>query len=303
MKGGGAGDLQWINLGHATNDDVAKLLADGITFDRIFDTASPNEDGSCPANFTSINAEFKHECLALKPGMETAASRLETGRYAAMLGATTEFSKMEGGTYDADSSRYYVAMSRIERGMLDGDEKYDTGGSNDVRLGANKCGVVYALEPASDQVDTNGAAIDSSYAFTSMYSLLEGSPRKYRESGLDANGCDVNGMANPDNITYLDGSGVLIVAEDSGQHINNMLWAYDVASGSLSRLQTAAYGAEMTGTYWFGDVNGWGYLSSVIQKGLADEEDIISDAELALVTDDMRRATVGIIGPFPALTR
>lgn len=36
------------------------------------------------------------ECLRVKPGQEILASRFETRRYLAMLGGTTEWSKMEG---------------------------------------------------------------------------------------------------------------------------------------------------------------------------------------------------------------
>ena len=36
------------------------------------------------------------ECLRLKPGMEQIASRLETRRFLAYLGGTTEFTKWEG---------------------------------------------------------------------------------------------------------------------------------------------------------------------------------------------------------------
>jgi len=120
--GGGSGQLEWINLGHATNDEIGKLVAAPTTFDQWFDTAEPAEDGSCPVGFKSINAEFKHECLATKPGMETAASRLETGRYAAYMGATTEFRKLEGATFDPDTNRLYISVSRIGRGLHYGDE-------------------------------------------------------------------------------------------------------------------------------------------------------------------------------------
>ena len=71
--GGGSGGLEWINLGHATNEQIGKLIAAPTTFDKLFDTAKGGKDGSCPADFKSINAEFKHECLALRPGMEIAA--------------------------------------------------------------------------------------------------------------------------------------------------------------------------------------------------------------------------------------
>ena len=49
--------------------------------------------------------------LKLKPGKEKAAAFLETRRYAAMLGATTEFNKMEGVTLNEKDNKVYIAIS------------------------------------------------------------------------------------------------------------------------------------------------------------------------------------------------
>ncbi len=298
---GGSGALEWINLGHATNDEIGKLIAAPTTFDQLFDTAKPADDGSCPAGFKSINAEFKHECLALRPGMETAASRLETGRYAAYQGATTEFRKLEGATFDPDTNRFYIAVSRIGRGLLDGDEKYDKGGANDVRMAKNPCGAVYALDAASGRKDSAGAPIDSDFAFDKMYSLVSGKPRTYDDPALAANKCDIDRIADPDNLTYLLGSGVLIIAEDTSNHEIDMIWAYDVADGGLTRIQSTPYGSETTAAYWYPDINGWGYLSSVVQDPFGDAKDI-PEGVLAQIPADATRSSVGFIGPFPALS-
>lgn len=297
--GGGSGELEWINLGHATNDEIGALIAAPTTFDQLFDAAKPAEDGSCPAGLKSINAEFKHECLAPKPGMETAASRLETGRYAAYMGATTEFRKLEGATFDPDTNRFYLSVSRIKRGLLDGDEKYDKGGSNDVRMTKNICGAVYALDAASDQKDSVGGSIDSDYAFDKMYSLVAGTPRTYDDPALARNNCDIDGIANPDNLTYLPGSGTLIIAEDTSQHEIDMIWAYDIADGKLTRIQSTPYGSETTAAYWQTNINGWSYLSSIVQDPFKDVKDMpegIADT----VPEELTRSSVGYIGPFPA---
>jgi secreted PhoX family phosphatase len=299
---GGSGELEWINLGHATNDEIGKLVAAPTTFDQLFDAAKPAEDGSCPAGFKSINAEFKHECLALRPGMETAASRLETGRYAAYLGATTEFRKLEGATFDPDTNRLYLSVSRIGRGLLDGDKKYDKGGQNDVRMAKNPCGAVYALDAASGRNDSAGGTIASDYAFDKMYSLVSGKPRTYDDPALARNKCDIDRIADPDNLTYLPGSGVLIVAEDTSNHEIDMIWAYDVAKGGLTRIQSTPYGSETTATYWFPNINGWGYLTSIVQDPFGDAKDIPFGV-LAQVPADAARSTVGFIGPFPALSK
>jgi len=297
---GSSGELEWINLGHATNDQIGKLVAAPTTFDQLFDTAKSNDGGSCPSGFKSINAEFKQECLALRPGMEVAASRLETGRYAAYVGATTEFRKLEGATFDPDTNRFYLSVSRIERGMLDGDEKYDQGGPNHLRMAKNPCGAVYALDAASDRNDSTGKRVDSAYAFDKMYPLVSGAPRSYDDPALATNKCDVDRIADPDNLTYLPGSGVLVVAEDSSNHEIDMIWAYDVATGGLTRIQSSPYGSETTAAYWYPNINGWGYLSSIIQDPFGDPDDMPKGV-LETIPEDATRSSVGFIGPFPAL--
>lgn len=296
-----SGNLEWISLGHATTELIDKFVNAPTTFDQLFDTAKPNEDGSCPTGFKSINAEFNHECLALRPGMEVAASRLETGRYAALVGATTEFLKLEGVTFDPDTKRLYLAVSSIGRGMLDADKKYDAGGPNDLRMAANNCGAVYALDAASGQKDSIGGDIDSDYAFDKMYSLVSGSSRTYKDPAFAANKCDIESIAGPDNLTYLPGSGLLIIAEDTHDHEIDMIWAFDIVADKLTRIQSSPYGSETTAAYWYPNINGWGYLSSVVQDPFGDEDDM-PEGMADTVPSAARRSSVGFIGPFPALS-
>jgi hypothetical protein len=49
--------------------------------------------------------------------MDTAAAFLETRRYAAMQGATTEFEKQEGITLAERYNQLYFAVTRIGKGM------------------------------------------------------------------------------------------------------------------------------------------------------------------------------------------
>ena len=300
-RGGGSGTLKWISLGHASNAQIERLVKAPMTFGQLFNTAKPGKDGRCPAGFKSINAEFKNECLALQPGMELAASRLETGRYAAYMGATTEFRKMEGATFDPDSNRLYVSISKIQRGMTDGDKKYDKGGNNDVRMTENQCGGVFALDAAKDQKDSAGEAINSNYAFDKMYKLVEGRPRRYSEAVLANNSCDLDGIAEPDNLTYLPGSGMLIIAEDTSFHEIDMIWAYDLATGKMTRIQSTPYGSENTATYWYPNINGWGYLSSIVQDPFGDKKEVPKEVAAGLA-ESATRSLIGYIGPFPALS-
>jgi len=209
-ENGGRARLDWIGLGRATDDEVQDLIENGIQFSDIFEAADMSERGQCPVGFGGINTENGPECLQLRSGMETAASRLETLRYAAMQGATTEFQRGEGITFDSDSGMLYLALTQVQKGMEDGG-KDDRGSLNDIRFAANPCGAVYALETEFDFL------IDSQYVAKTMEAAVIGQPKKYPKGDpLAVNRCDVDAIANPDNLTFISGYGTLIIAEDSG---------------------------------------------------------------------------------------
>jgi len=295
--GAGAADISWVNLGHANSADVSKAIKDDVKFSDLFETADIADDGSCPAGFMTSNAEERAECLKVKPGMEMLASRLETRRYASMLGATTEFRKEEGITLDPATKTLFVAMSEVNSGMENAakggkpTDRYEKGGNNDIRLTANNCGAVYALPLVTD--DTIG----SDYVVKSTHTLVAGVPTTYADdSPYAGNTCDIDGIANPDNVTFMEGYNTLIIGEDTGSgHQNDVVWAYNMATGKLTRIFSTPYGSETTSPYFYGNVGGHAYLTAVVQHpyGESDED------KLADPTD--ARAYVGYIGPFPAL--
>ncbi len=295
---GGYADIDWVNLGHSTFETIKKAIDEGVKFSDLFEAAKGDKKtGSCPEGFTSINTTDGFECLKLKPGMEEIASRVETRRYAAYRGATTEFRKEEGITFNPATNTLYVAMSEVERGMEDNakggkpTEKYDVGGSNDIRLPANACGTVYALDVAPN------AAIGSDYVASNMYGLVSGIPHANAGTPYEGkNKCFIDGISNPDNVTYITGSNTLIIGEDTGSgHQNDVVWAFDTKTGALDRIQTTPYGSETTSPYWYSDVNGFGYLMTVIQHpyGESDQKEAKSEADKA--------AYNAYIGPFPAM--
>lgn len=309
---GGNATLDWINLGHATNNEIKSLINQGITFSDIFDKVEPLKFGKCPSGFTSINAGHEkdkyghyHQCLKLKPGMEKAASRLETRRYAAMKGATTELRKEEGITFNPVTNTLYVAMSEIARGMEDYmkngaiNDEYDIGGPNHIKLPYNRCGGVYALDLEPDK------DIGSDYVAKNMYGLVmgrmtqaydENSPIPPYEGPFANNKCDLEGLANPDNITFISDYNTLIIGEDTGSgHQNDMVWSYNLKTKELTRIQTTPYGSETTSPYIYKDINGFGYLMSVVQHPFGESDsDQMNNADEAF-------AYTGYIGPFPAL--
>lgn len=282
-EGAGAADWSWVKLGSATDAELKAMVDSMMTFDMIFDTADVNEDGTCPEGFTSINTTWGQECLAVKEGMETAAAFLESRRYAALMGATTEFRKMEGLTYDIDLNRVYVAMSEVRKGMEDGSSS-DTGGNNDIRLASNSCGAVYAMDIEAGMKDADGMEIGSAYTLKNIYSIVEGAAAEYDENGAFAsNGCDLNGIANPDNVTYLTGSDTLIIGEDTGKHQNDMIWAFDTNTSALTaRVATTPFGSETTSPYWQEDINGFTYMNFVTQHpfGESDADKIQDDSDV-----------------------
>ncbi len=293
---GGNAALEWIGLGRASDAEIKASLDAGTRFSDIFDTEAPGDDGSCATpQFTAVNTSNGNECLRLRPGMNTAASRLETRRYAAMLGATTEFSKEEGITFDPDGGRLFVSISYLEKGMTAAqseNDAYNKGSGDHIRLTPNSCGAVYGLDLGND------ASIGSNYVAKNMHAVIVGKPRQYDADSPYAgnNTCDVDWLANPDNLTFIPGQKTLIVGEDSSTgHQNDMLWAYNVDTGALTRILATPYGAEVTSPYFYPDIHGYAYLMSVVQHPYGE-----SDKDKATSVGDSR-AYVGYIGPLPKI--
>ncbi|WP_304545125.1 alkaline phosphatase PhoX [Sulfurimonas microaerophilic] len=290
--GAGAADLMWIKLGHATDAEIKTIVATEPKFSDIFNVETPNVDDTCPtAGFSFVNTAMGKECLQVKSGQETAAAYLETRRYAAMQGATTEFRKEEGITFNPDNSTVYVAMSEVRKGMTDG--------LGDIQLAENKCGAVYGLDvygSAETAYDSVQNVINSNYVVKNMHSVVEGSPAVYPVgSAYESYTCSVNGIANPDNVTYLEGENILAIGEDTSAHPNDFVWSFDTTSGDLTRLVSTPYGSETTSPFWYKDINGWGYLSLVTQHPFGETS--TSDVENSL-TPTSTESSIGIVGPF-----
>jgi secreted PhoX family phosphatase len=306
---GGRGWLSWINLGHADAEDILAAIdgahdeVDGweVEFDDMFDYADPNPDGSCPDGLTSVNSGHGgpyQECLAYKTDVvgEDVISRLETRRYAALKGATTEFRKVEGASYDASRRVLYMAISDIGSGMTDGHPTYDAGGYNHIRLDANKCGAIYELRMSSRARDTDGNDIPSRYVARTMTGILAGE----QVAAEGDNQCSLDGIGNPDNITFLPGYNLLVIGEDAGNSVHqiDMVWAYDMREKALTRIQSTPFGSETTSVYFYPNLNGWGYLMSVVQHPYGE-----SDPDELPYSPQGEAGKYGYVGyfKFPAL--
>jgi secreted PhoX family phosphatase len=293
---GGQADLDWINLGWAKARQIKRAIKKGVTFDDLFDYSS-EPAGSC--SYTEINSGHGspyYECLQVKAGAdETVVSRLEARRYAALKGATSEFRKVEGFTFDPKRQLAYIAISEINNGMLEASEDFaqHEGGNDHIQLEREDCGAVYGMDIGGWARDTDGRRIRSQYVARNMYGVVIGET----VSGDDNNKCDIDGIANPDNIAYLPGYDSLIIGEDTGSgHRNDLIWEYDTTRETLTRIQTTPYGSETTSPYWYPNLGGHGYLMSVIQHPYGE-----SDQDLSTGEDDERGYT-GYF-KFPPLTR
>lgn len=299
---GGSFSIEWVTLGKATDAEVKALIDTGgvaggkIVFSDIFDAVVPAKDTdgnyTCPVGYTGVShghattaGNTNNECLQLKTGMEKAAAFLETRRYAALKGATTELNKEEGITFDATSGKLYIAMSDVTGGMkanASGAKSSSEAFTTDhIQLAENRCGTVYEL------------TVDSGYVATSMKGLVSGSA----DTSVAGNTCNVNGIANPDNLTIIPGYDALIIGEDTGSgHQNDAIWSYDLKTGTLTRIETTPYGSETTSPYFYPNINGWGYMMSVVQHPYGE-----SDSDKEASGSAARRAYTGYIGPFPKM--
>lgn len=255
---GGSATLSWYKLGSATDAELDKMVnQDDIQFSDIFDAADQDTAG-----FIKIKAGHEKatvEWLRVKPGMEKAAAFLETRRYAAYVGATTEFEKFEGVTVNARDKKLYAAMTRMRSGM---EPSTDATVPDDIRLPKNGCGAVYELNLGNGQKDAAGEAIDSDYVAIDMKALVVGEEMTKDTVG---NTCVVDKIASPDNLKFSEKMRVLFIGEDSGAHINNFLWAYHVDTGKLARILSIPAGAESTGLQAVDDLNGFAYIMSNYQ--------------------------------------
>ena len=297
--GAGSADLTWVKLGHASDAEIQALVDGGIQFSDIFDASST--DPGVPG-YTKVRTNNGIEWLQLKFGMEQAAAFLETRRYAAYLGATTEFNKMEGVALNAKDKKAYVAISYLEKGMVTAYDAADP--ADDIHLNKLSSGAVYELNLADHQVDTDDDDIDSHYVATDMTGLVWG-----QDQAADAAGNISNDdmVANPDNLKYSESLRTLFIGEDSGRHVNNYLWAHSIDTGALSRILSVPAGAESTGLQSADNLNGFAYLMSNFQHpgeyissmnaALKADVDVLINA----MWDDKKKAGVGYISGIPAI--
>ena len=252
-----AAPLTWIKLGSATSAEIQKMA----TTLKPTDIMDVKTTDPVDATYTKVAANGRVEWIKIVLGMEKAAAFLETHRYASLVGASMGFTKMEGTTVNIKDKVAYSALQNCQASMVAGNALNVPG--NGVSIPKQLvAGAVMALNLTGGQSDTLGAAINSVWMPKDTKALLVG-----EDIAADALGNTANPdkIANPDNLKFSEKMRTLFIGEDSGQHVNNFLWAYNIDTKALSRVMSIPAGGESTGLHAVDDVNGWTYIMSNFQ--------------------------------------
>jgi len=252
-----AAPLTWIKLGSATSDEIRGLAASLKATDIMDVKTSDPQD----ATYTKVAANGRIEWIKLKAGMEKAAAFLETHRYASLVGASMGFTKMEGTTVNLKDKIAYSALANVNASMVAGNALNVAGNGVSVPK-ALTAGAVMALSLKGGLKDTAGNAINSEWMPADLKTLLAGEDITADALGNTAN---PDKIASPDNLKFSEKMRTLFIGEDSGNHVNNFLWAYNVDTKTLSRILSTPAGAESTGLHAVDDINGWTYIMSNFQ--------------------------------------
>ena len=258
---GGAFTIAWIKLGSATSLEI-ETLANSLKASNIIDVLTVATEGYIAVALDGAATSY----VKVLTGMEKAAAFLETHRYAGIKGATMELTKFEGVTVNTKDKIAYFAMSRLEKSMAD-----TTGVSQDISVKKVVAGAVYAAALAGSKTDKDGNAINSAWVPSSMSVPVVSTPYVGNLLGeditadADGNTANVDRIANPDNVKFSETMRTLFIGEDSGMHLNNAVWAYNVDTKALSRILTVPAGAECTGLQAVDNLNGFAYVMSAFQ--------------------------------------
>lgn len=315
---GGTFTIKWIKLGTASSQEIELLAnsvwtnANGLKAANIIDVKTVDTVGYTAVALDGAATQW----VKVQTNMEKAAAFLETHRYAGIMGGTMEFTKFEGVTVNVKDKIAYVAMSRLEKCMSD-----TTGVSQDINVKKVSAGAVYALTLSSGQTENgNATAINSAWVPTAMYVPDVTAPYTGKLIGeditadADGNTAVVDKIANPDNVKFSEAMRTLFIGEDSGQHLNNYVWAYNVDTKVLSRVLSVPAGAECTGLQAVDNLNNFAYVMSGFQHAAdwtfkTPSQDALKAAVLANYGPSApfglktvaKRAAVGYISGLPVV--
>ena len=252
-----AAPLTWVRLGSATSAEIRTLATTTKPTD-IMDVRTVDPADS---SYRKVAANGRTEWIRIVPGMEKAAAFLETHRYASLVGASMGFTKMEGTTINIKDKVAYSALQNCQTSMVAGNALNVPGNGVSIPKLLD-AGAVMALNLTGGLNDTTGAAINSVWMPADTRALIVGEDIAADALGNTAN---PNKVANPDNLKFSEKMRTLFIGEDSSQHVNNFLWAYNIDTKALSRIMSIPAGGESTGLHAVDEINGWTYIMSNFQ--------------------------------------
>jgi len=249
---GGNFTFQWIKLGSATSAEI-KTAADTLAVNQIIDVKFAASDGYTAITLDGGGTQY----VKVLVGKDKEAAFLETHRYAALMGATMETTKLEGVTVNVKDKIAYYAMSRLDAPFGDS--------AGAIQHTALRPGAVYACPLKSGQADSSGAAIASEWVPTGM-AVPDGLlGQVLSPTDADGNAAVKDKIAQPDNVKYSESMRTLFIGEDGTGHLNNYVWAYNIDTKVLSRVLAVPAGAECTGLQAVDNLNEFAYLMSSMQ--------------------------------------
>jgi hypothetical protein len=260
--------IKWIKLGHTNSKAIEDLInVRGIKAENIMESLAiaPTD----LTGYTKIILDGKPLWIKLKDAnngftkeeIELAAAFLETHRYAALKGGSMGFTKMEGTTVNIKDKVAYSALANIQDSMIEGKSSWVA--EHNIKFKSTlKAGGVLAHDLKGSQVDHLNNIINSEWTPYQSHMLLMGKDIVVDSLG---NTADPNTIASPDNLKFSETFRTLFIGEDSGNHTNNFLWAYNVDTKTLDRILSTPAGAESTGLHAVDSINGWTYIMSNFQ--------------------------------------
>ena len=266
--------ITWVHLGHATSDEIRKM-ANTLKPTDIMDV---RKEDPFDATFTKVWLNGKANWIKVKAGMEKAAAFLETHRYAGLMGGSMGYSKMEGTTVNVRDKVAYSALAYIKDSMVKGGKGWHEGNGIALDKAVNAGGVM-ALNLKSGQKDHSGKPINSEWVAADTKALIVGEDLATPDAL--GNTAHADKIGNPDNIKFSEKLRTLFIGEDSGMHVNNFVWAYNVDTKELSRIMSVPAGAEATGLFVADNINGYTYIMSNFQHA-GDWEKLHSVVQPAL---------------------
>ena len=260
--------IQWIKLGHTDSQTIENLVnVRGIKAENIMESLA--EAPQDLTGYTQIVLSKKKLWVKLKEAnngftkeeIELAAAFLETHRYAALKGGSMAFTKMEGTTVNIKDKVAYSALANIQDSMIENTSSWVA--THNVKFKkAIKAGGVLAHDLKGSMVDHVNALMNSEWVPYQSHMLIMGEDISADALGNTAN---PDKVASPDNLKFSETFRTLFIGEDSGNHVNNFLWAYNVDDKSLTRILSTPAGAEATGLHAVDSINGWTYIMSNFQ--------------------------------------